>query len=213
MYCGAEEHWWVGHQGGEKKVWERILVQTFRTQICIHCTPAAIDIITQGAHAARRAGGPGTGEVTEPQALTRRDSGSRSAKHPPDFNGSRCFPVRALDQRSLPANHNTWVTDMRDFPSTLLPLPRAEQGGYRRWRRRQKEEVAPATGPDGPQVAPWGKTGPPRTQYHFIQVCYLKSLVRSTGLLLGAWKMFVPHLRNFISLWLMWEGTFVVILL
>lgn len=50
---------------------------------------------------------------------------------------------------------------MRDFPSTLLPLPRAEQGSYRRWRRRQKEEVAPAAGPDGPQVAPWGKTGPP----------------------------------------------------
>lgn len=30
---------------------ERILVQTFCTRICIHCTPAAIDIITRGAHA------------------------------------------------------------------------------------------------------------------------------------------------------------------
>lgn len=33
---------------------ERILVQTFYTRICIHCTPAVIDIITHGAHAARR---------------------------------------------------------------------------------------------------------------------------------------------------------------
>ena len=55
-------------------------------------------------------GGAGLGwfdvEVTEPQALMRSDTGSRSAKHPPDFNGSRTFPVSALDQRSLPANQN-----------------------------------------------------------------------------------------------------------
>lgn len=55
--------------------------------------------------------GAGTcnGEVMEPQALMRSDTGSRSAKHPPDFNGSRSFPVSALDQRSLPANQNTWM--------------------------------------------------------------------------------------------------------
>lgn len=55
--------------------------------------------------------GPGTGngEVMELQALTRSDTGSRSAKHLPDFNGSRTFPVSALDQRSLPANQNTWT--------------------------------------------------------------------------------------------------------
>lgn len=86
---------------------ERILVQTFCTRICIHCTPAAIDIITRGAHAASRGLGSGNREVTEPQALTRSDTGSRSAKHPPDFNGNRTFPVSALDQRSLPANQNT----------------------------------------------------------------------------------------------------------
>lgn len=51
--------------------------------------------------------GLANGEVTELQALTRSDTGSRSAKHPPDFNGSPTFPVSALDQRSLPANQNT----------------------------------------------------------------------------------------------------------
>lgn len=40
---------------------ERILVQTFCTRICIHCTPAAIDIITRGAHAASRGLGLATG--------------------------------------------------------------------------------------------------------------------------------------------------------
>lgn len=39
-------------EGGREN--ERILVQTFCTRICIHCTPAAIDIITRGDHAARR---------------------------------------------------------------------------------------------------------------------------------------------------------------
>lgn len=97
-----------GERGGRRREGpERILVQTFCTRICIHCTPAAIDIITRGAHAARRGAVTANGEVTELQALTRSDTGSRSAKHPPDFNGSRVFPVSALDQRSLPANQNT----------------------------------------------------------------------------------------------------------
>lgn len=61
--------------------------------------------------------GTGNGEVMELQALTRSDTGSRSAKHPPDFNGSGTFPVSALDQRSLPANQNTWT-----YGASLLPL-------------------------------------------------------------------------------------------
>ena len=62
---------------------------------------------TREAKRNKEGAGTGNGEVMELQALTRSDTGSRSAKHPPDFNGSRTFPVSALDQRSLPANQNT----------------------------------------------------------------------------------------------------------
>ncbi len=85
--------------------WERILVQTFCTRICIHCTPAAIDIITRGPPAERR--GPRLSEWEV--SLMRTDTGSRSTEHLPEFYRSRTFPVSALDQRSLPANQNTWA--------------------------------------------------------------------------------------------------------
>lgn len=48
-------------------------------------------------------------ELVETKALMRSDTGSRSTEHPPEFFGSRTFPVSALDQRSLPANQNTWA--------------------------------------------------------------------------------------------------------
>lgn len=51
----------------------------------------------------------GRWEVTGPAALMRHDTGSRLAEHPAEFNQSRTFPVGALDQRSLPANQNTWA--------------------------------------------------------------------------------------------------------
>lgn len=73
---GTEPRWWGAS--------ERILVQTFCTRICIHCTPAAIDIITRGSPAERRAGAGRMG-VTGTAGLMRADTGSRSTEHLPEF--------------------------------------------------------------------------------------------------------------------------------
>ena len=65
------------------------------------------------------------GEVRDSAGLMRSDTGSRSAKHPPEFNRSRAFSVSALHQRSLPANQNTSAQGGPLPPvslSTLSPL-------------------------------------------------------------------------------------------